>query len=224
MAQRERKRLEALETQKKLEAAKKEEAKRLESQRLLEEKRKQEEIIRQQERAKEREEEAKKQLEKRQQQQRERQIAQMHLNVIKSQLANRLTDQILNDIVQKEAKTIVLKSMETKRYIKRITQPWVARARASVAKRVSNAMKRKSQWQFNKSIICNNPYISSNDTIYNSRPIHSTPEGIKDRVNQSILAEKIALENTRAVSLSSLSQLWAHKIIKCFSFFLVRFR
>lgn len=202
LAARERKKLQELEDKKKQEAAKIEEAKRLESERLLKEKKMQEEMIRQQERVKEREEEEKREEQRRRQQHHERQMAQMHMNVVKSQLAKRFLERILNDAVQEEVRSIVMKSMETKRYIKQITKPWLSRARAAVTKRVARAMERKRQWEFNMHVVCDNPYMGSDDTVYRAVPMHSRPEGIRDRVNQSILAEKIALENTPPVSLS----------------------
>lgn len=191
-AARERKKMEELEERKRLEQAEKEQAKRLEEERVAREKQMMEELAKQ----KEKEEVELKEREKALlQQQRDKQMAAMHKNVVKSQLVKRWTDELLENIISERAQISVNKAIERDRLLKKVAYPWLARARASIKKRKTEAMSRKRKWHFNMYVITHNPYIISDDTIYKAIPSHSTPDGISKRVSQCIQAEKIALEN-----------------------------
>jgi hypothetical protein len=204
LAARERKKLEELEERKRLEQAEREQAKRLEEERIIKKKQLQEQLEKQKEREQV-------ELEQKQQamirEQREKQIAVMHLNVVKSQLAKRMLEEVLSTVIEEQALEVVSKAIKSKRLLKRIALPWLARARSSIVKRNELALSRKRKWHFNMYFVTHNPYIKSEDTIYKSIPAHATPEGINIRVNQSIQAEKIGLDNVDLVSknLSSFS-------------------
>lgn len=203
-AARERKKLEALQEKKRLELELKE-AQRLEAERrlkreqqLLEEMQMKEERIKLLERQREQEIYRKKVLQK---QKKEKEMAAMHLNVIKSQLTKRLLEQILGLEIEKQSRMAATKAVKTRQVLKRAALPWLSRARASIQKRQDKALLRKKKWRFNMFFVTHNPYIPSDDTIYKYKPLHSTTEGIKERVNQSLQAEEMTLETIDPVSL-----------------------
>lgn len=195
-AARERKKMEELEERKRLELAEKEQTKRLEEEKLAREKQMMEELAKQKEKEQVELKEREKAL---LQQQRDKQMAAMHKNVVKSQLVKRWTDELLDIVISERAKVSVTKSIRSDRLLKKVAYPWLARARASIEKRKSEAMSRKRKWHFNMYVITHNPYVKSDDTIYKATPAHSTPDGINARVSHCIQAEKIALENIKEV-------------------------
>lgn len=201
-AARERKKLEALQEKKRVEAELKE-ARRIEAEKLKLEQQIREELQMKEERIKQLEREREEQIHRQEtlrKEQREKQIAAMHLNVVKSQLAKRLLDEVLHQVIEEEISVSAIKAVKSRRLLKRTALPWLARARAAIIKRQDKAMHRKRKWNFNMFIVTHNPYVSSDDTIYKVKPLHSTTEGVKKRVHQSLQAEKMILENTDPVS------------------------
>lgn len=202
IAAREREKLKILEEKKRLEMEQKE-VQRQQEEREKKEKQLQEEMqleaerIKQLERKQQMENHRKEVLRK---QQKEREMAAMHFNVVKSQLAKRMLDTILGEVIDEQIKISAVKAVKTRQLLKKIGKPWLSRARAAIHKRHDQSSIRKKEWRFNMFFVTKNPYISSDDTIYKSKPVHSTPEGINERVNQCLQAEQITLETMDPVS------------------------
>lgn len=190
----ERKKMEDLIAKKKMEEARLEEEKRLEAQRLMKEK----ERI-----ARELDEERKRKTDAARKEQllceeRAKQMADMRRNVIKSQLCNGWINQLLEEVIMEKVQQSARKVINTRSFIKRTSKPIVQRARQRIEKRNIKALGRRQFWNMSMCIINKNPY-SSWGNLEKSRPLHSTPEGIRDRVQQCILAEKYALEDLKKV-------------------------
>jgi hypothetical protein len=206
----ERKKMEALIAKKKMEQARIEEEKRLEAQRIREKERQARELEEEYKRKTREEADAalKAQLLR---EEREKEIAAMHRKVIKSQVCNRWINELMEDAIMDQVRQSAKKLIKTRNYIKRNTKPIVQRVRQRIEKRNTKALERHHLWNMNMYIINKNPY-SSLGSLKRARPLHSTPEGIRERVEQSILAEKYALEDIKNVKRHKINPLLANRI------------
>lgn len=85
-----------------------------------------------------------------------------------------------------------------KTLIRRRFTPLIHRVRERIDKRNAKAVERHRMWHFNLCVGIQNPYSSLNLSMM--RPLHSTPEGIRERVSKCMLYEKYALEDVKQVS------------------------
>jgi flagellar biosynthesis GTPase FlhF len=196
-----KKKTEALIAQKKMEEEKMEQARleQQEAQRLIREKERKARELEEYRKQKAREEAEAARQEQLLREEREREIANMHRNVIMSQLCNRWISQLLENVIEEKVIQSTKKLIKTRDYIKRTAKPIVQRVRQRIEKRNAKALERHHFWNMNMAMIYKNPY-SSLGSLKQVRPLHSTPEGIRERVQQSILAEKYALEDLKHVS------------------------
>ncbi|KAG2206544.1 hypothetical protein INT47_008561 [Mucor saturninus] len=198
-AARERELLKVMERNKQIEEEQKRQL-RLQQEKAMKAKQLQEEIEQEEERIRMKELEIRKKLmEKHRQdvlrkQQKEKEMAVMHFNVVKSQIAKRILNTILGEVIDEEIEIAATKAIRTRQVLKKIGKPWLSRARAAIKKRHDQSLLRKKEWRFNMIFVTKNPYIPSHDTIYKATPKHATSEGIMKRVNQSLQAETIALK------------------------------
>lgn len=85
-----------------------------------------------------------------------------------------------------------------KTLIKRRLSPLIHRVRERIDKRNTKALERHRMWHFNLCVGIQNPYSSLNLSMM--RPLHSTPQGIRERVSKCMLYEKYALEDVKQVN------------------------
>lgn len=89
--------------------------------------------------------------------------------------------------------------IRAKALIKRKLTPCLDRVRQRIQKRNEKALERRRMWHFNLCLGIQNPYSSLNISML--RPLHSTPEGIRERVSKCMQYEKYALDNVKQVRL-----------------------
>lgn len=205
---RERKKVEAAMQKRRQEEAEKEALKQQEEQRILKE---QEE----QERKRLEIEQIKAEIAKREEQVRIRQEEER----IRRENEQRLKQQLLADRLRKEKEAkeaarqaqLQREKMEelqdrihrhrisrAKTLIKRRLSPLIHRVRERIDKRNTKALERHRMWHFNLCVGIQNPYSSLNLSMM--RPLHSTPQGIRERVSKCMLYEKYALEDVKQVN------------------------
>lgn len=210
---RERKKIEAIEQKKKQEEAEKEALRQQqEQQRLLQEQEKRLEIERIKAEIAKREEEA------RVRQEQERIKLENEQKLKQQQLLERLR----KDKAAKEAARLEKLHREkvealqdkihrhriarAKTLIRRRLKPVIHRVRERIDKRNLEAVERHRMWHFNLCVGIQNPYSHLNLSMM--RPLHSTPEGIRERVSKCMSYEKYALEDVKQPLKDQQAAIW----------------
>ncbi|KAF1807496.1 SAC3/GANP/Nin1/mts3/eIF-3 p25 family-domain-containing protein [Mucor lusitanicus] len=93
-----------------------------------------------------------------------------------------------------------------KTLIRRRFTPLIHRVRERIDKRNAKAVERHRMWHFNLCVGIQNPYSSLNLSMM--RPLHSTPEGIRERVSKCMLYEKYALEDVKQPLQDQQAAIW----------------
>ncbi|CAO0796023.1 unnamed protein product [Mucor circinelloides] len=93
-----------------------------------------------------------------------------------------------------------------KALIKRKLTPCLDRVRQRIQKRNEKALERRRMWHFNLCLGIRNPYSSLNISML--RPLHSTPEGIRERVSKCMQYEKYALDNVKQPLQDQQAAIW----------------
>ncbi|KAL7323435.1 actin cytoskeleton and mitosis protein, variant 2 [Mucor circinelloides] len=96
--------------------------------------------------------------------------------------------------------------IRAKALIKRKLTPCLDRVRQRIQKRNEKALERRRMWHFNLCLGIQNPYSSLNISML--RPLHSTPEGIRERVSKCMQYEKYALDNVKQPLQDQQAAIW----------------
>ncbi|OBZ81156.1 SAC3 family protein 1, partial [Choanephora cucurbitarum] len=198
-----RKKLDALMQKKKEET----EQKKRELERQQQEEAKRRKLEQEQEQQKERLRKEQEERENQLRQERDQQMAAMHRQVVKSQLCNRWLGELMEQAMLENIRARIQRATKTQRFIQHRTRPWLHRVRERIEKRNAKALERHRLWHFHALISSYNPYI--NAPVNTARPMHSTPEGIRVRVAQSLQAEAFALDNIKEPSHDTQADIWS---------------
>ncbi|KAK4517196.1 uncharacterized protein ATC70_000528 [Mucor velutinosus] len=218
---RERKKVEAAIEKKRQEEAEREALKLQEQQRILKEQEEQErkQLEMEQIRA---ELTRRKEEEARVRQEQERIKHEKEQRLKQQQLAEQLAERLRKEKAAKEAARLEQLHREkieklqdrihrhrisrAKTLIKHKLTPLIHRVRERIDKRNTKAMERHRMWHFNLCVGIQNPYSSLNLSMM--RPLHSTPEGIRERVSKCMLYEKYALEDVKQPLQDQQAAIW----------------
>lgn len=204
---RERKKVEEAIEKKRQQEIEKQALKLQEEQRILKEQQEQEqkrleiekirnEILRREEQERIRKEQERIELEKEEKRKRELQIERLRREAEAAEAAKKM--QLRREKLAALVEAIKRRrALRIKRFIKEKLTPNILHARGCIEKRNKQALKRSRLWHFNLCVSTINPYSSL--SVSKLRPLHSTPEGIRERVRKCMLAEKYALEDVKQV-------------------------
>ncbi|CAO3628281.1 unnamed protein product [Mucor hiemalis] len=184
----ERKKMEALMAKKqeeakrlKLEQEKLIEQKQLEVNKRILEQQKQARLIEQERLRKEKEVQEALRKEQIRQEIQKKKMAEMHLNVIKSQVCTRVIDEMLEFIIKEQVCKAVSKAKNVRKVIKKRTLPWVLRARQRINDRNKCALEQKHMWHYQQ---------CTSEGLIKYSSLHSTVGAIKEKVKYCLQAEK----------------------------------